>query len=65
MTTLPEARIQLIGFYPHLKLTEDQKQDLLTKDHLPYTINLISVEHFFFLLYSLGLHLPANRRTEI
>lgn len=51
MTTLPEAKIQLIGFYPHLKLTEDQKQDLLTKDHLPYTINLISVEHFFFFFY--------------
>lgn len=44
MTTDPEAKIQLIGFYPHLKLTEDQKQDLIAKDLLSKcSINVISV----------------------
>ncbi len=47
MTTDPAARIQLIGFRLHLKLTEDQKQDLLTKDHLSYySTNAVRVVHF-------------------
>lgn len=32
----PKAGIQLIGFYPHLKLAEGQKQDLITKDLFSY-----------------------------
>lgn len=31
LATNPRARVQLIGFYHHLKLTEDHSQDLLPK----------------------------------
>lgn len=47
MTIDPEAKLQLIGFYNHLKLTEDQMQDPITKDLLSYnSISVISVVPF-------------------